>query len=1236
MPRTINTPAGVPSSTTKRPLLTSDPSTWTASNVPVQVVQACPGEALRPFRSGCPSPRLDEPCPGTSEHALSCVSLDADEALHAIEHHYTYANWSICRFTDHSHVTYVPDIVWEIDAHAGPRVWISDPTYYVPSIAAAVHVGRRIYDYLVETVGVDPTYITTSITRMGARVTVDWRAVGPRTIAEVLAVVRYVETQVFGAGELEALSERLRKAMQVQTHRVLKEFRKLVDDDYDDPKIEASVTIDGGIYGVSDRATLDRERADQFKGPLCRPPGALHTLSGPAAMWCRITPVPHQRFQVRHARWLARVSRSDRGPDISTFPEPGLFHVAWPETRRPESHRAIEGTASRPRLPPADGLCVLFQNWQSLELPEVYRQEVLRQERRRRPIQLSGDAVADVTPEVVDQIVVALRPTKVRRRENRIRLTCPYCHEFGAAVVYRDSGVFTCARTKCGIGSRHLTQVALDFGLGSLVPWRRASSQPLQHRRLRDLISKAPTWETIGRLQRQMNETVDHARRWLAETLDDALGRDDWMVLIVQGPTGVGKTTTMLDALRRHGVVVRAAFPRDDNRLALVDAYEPDLPVRVIDGRRESNCVEFGRLAIIQSRGLPARLVCNASCPSRRGCPYLAQFLGIDGVSLALNHAHLHFLDLKLLDNGSDLVVIDENPLNAAVETIDLDQRELDRFRLGVEIVFEDETIDDVTLDDATVTRSAATPGVEALIRRLEEALTTDQMARSSATAGRDILADLALAQHWFCDGRLASILDGIDEGDLERHDAEVFAAAERYLEDPTCMPAPPRAVLRDLVGGLRDLQQVYDTSAHRPSSLCAVRDGSAWRLRLTQRRNLMHGRTIILSSTLTPAQFLLAFGDVVGVEVVQPEVAQRERRIIVGDRQLGTVKLLGSKPKESELRGHVFETAHHLIEAEKKRTSMPVAVMGRAAVLNAYLEQAIGEPLPARLRMPFRYERVERMAELRALTEPLGLLCGYAGGVSGSNEFAVEGRFVRSLVVLGGILPPLDDIEAHWRGAYSEYPFTEEAEEFPGMRLRVDRGVDWSVVPRTVPYHGTELGDGEATVVLAATNVFGFADALANEILRHSYEDELVQMVGRMRGCIPDPERTEARAYIIAHVAVPGWPVDEVITLDELRKRVGLEPLGHRRAGRPRHRGPEALAKRIESRGRQKTIVWMVEYLMRSDTRADLRMPKWRDCVTMVNDKLGEAGQRLLSEEEWQLAKEAAQAVRTMDRKIS
>src|SRR5690606_3186564 len=118
-----------------------------------------------------------------------------------------------------------------------------------------VLVGRKVFDYLVDVLGVDPKYVTTCVTRMGARVTVDWRAFGPRRLHQILAVVRYVETKVFAVGELECLGVRLHRAMTIQARRLDRRLEQVLEAIVTTTPFKASVTIDGGIYRVSERAT---------------------------------------------------------------------------------------------------------------------------------------------------------------------------------------------------------------------------------------------------------------------------------------------------------------------------------------------------------------------------------------------------------------------------------------------------------------------------------------------------------------------------------------------------------------------------------------------------------------------------------------------------------------------------------------------------------------------------------------------------------------------------------------------------------------------------------------------------------------------------------------------------------------------------------------------------------------------------------------------------------------------
>jgi hypothetical protein len=867
MPRSSTTPPR-----TARPLLPDDPSTWTNNRVEAYVVQAVPHtqteHGLPLLREDCHVER-DEPCPGTSYHAIHGVRLDRDEALHAIDSHYTQANWSLCRFVNHASPQYVADLVFEIDAHlhGGGSPFFPDASFYTPAIGVAALAGRRIYDYLVGQLLVDPGFITTCVTRMGSRVTVDWRAFGPRRLHQILAVARFVETQVFKEGELHALSQRLRRAMVIQVGRLHRELEKVLEECVATREFSTSVTIDGGIYGVSDRLARSKETAADFKGPLIRPPGTLHSASSASTMWFRVTPVPHDRFRARHARWLARVSRSSAGPDVAKFEIPKLFITPWPETRRRAGDPRVEGRGDRPRIAPAAKLIELFENWDKLDLPPNYREEVEKQQRRGALRRTTTTATAEITRDVIDAVVHSSGLSKVKARREMYRFECPYCLTRGSknlGSLFYESGVFHCFSDNCEAkDGKSLYDFASDRGVGSLVPFRTQSSTLLRWVPKRDLPAReTPVWSDIARVEREVFPDVEKLRDWMSERLDVLLSEDhDWRVLVITGPTGIGKTTRVLDALKRHGIVVRGTVPRDESREPLIDV----LGARPINGRRtgdDGNC-KNADIDVLKARALPFRLVCNSACPHREGCSYLAQFEDLSGVSLALNHQHLPFLDMDMFDNGAQHVLIDENPLLAAIETIELDHKELDLLRVGTELsssAWTNEPVEDVSLDDPLIRRRVgATPRLEELITWLEEVLTLESM----SVFKEDVAGDLPLARHWTRDGRLVSILEGIDDADLEVHDAAVFETAEAYLRDRD-KPRPPKGGFRTIVRGLRELTFRVMLQSAQPAPLYSVRGERAWSIHVTQRRDLLHGKTIILSSTITPTQFLAAFGEVV------------------------------------------------------------------------------------------------------------------------------------------------------------------------------------------------------------------------------------------------------------------------------------------------------------------------------------------------------------------------------------
>jgi hypothetical protein len=162
----------------------------------------------------------------------------------------------------------------------------------------------------------------------------------------------------------------------------------------------------------------------------------------------------------------------------------------------------------------------------------------------------------------------------------------------------------------------------------------------------------------------------------------------------------------------------------------------------------------------------------------------------------------------------------------------------------------------------------------------------------------------------------------------------------------------------------------------------------------------------------------------------------------------------------------------------------------------------------------------------------------------------------------MGNIIPNLTNVARDHRGLFADVS---------------DEPVDWTQTFRTVPFEGTEH-DGYVQV---AKNVIGYRDDAANAILHGIYEGELLQIVGRMRGQLDDPldPAITPTVFMFGSVAIQGWPVDEVIGLDDLRGRIGLAV----KDSRPRGRTSavpleEQIRRRWSKNGPAATMRWLVK----------------------------------------------------------
>ena len=381
-------------------------------------------------------------------------------------------------------------------------------------------------------------------------------------------------------------------------------------------------------------------------------------------------------------------------------------------------------------------------------------------------------------------------------------------------------------------------------------------------------------------------------------------------------------------------------------------------------------------------------------------------------------------------------------------------------------------------------------------------------------------------------------------------------------------------------------MNEVSPLQAYRPEK------SGPWVLRLTVRRTFLESssKVIFLSATTTPERQQLLVGAPSESSrwiVFRPKLKRKDHRVVIADKSYSKTSLLSKEG--TALRERLFETTKKLIETERSRTGLPVAILGPSPIMNMFLAEMLGKKEAARHKMPFTTDRVAKVAALKLATERHGFIAGYAYGVAGSNEFFVmDGgakRFVRSVIILGNPIPNLREFARSHRGLFSDFVRYENDNEGFGIGPRVVGEIvipDWRETFRAVPFEGQEK-EGKT---LVAKNVIGFGDDVANSILAGRYEAEILQMAGRSRPYLDDPidPTIQPRVYVFAGVAIPGWEVDEVLGLEELREQLGLD------AEKPKTRGGSKSTKTLEDQvrdrckkdGAVKTITWLAKGFLR------------------------------------------------------
>lgn len=1110
---------------------TSESRRWRNDEYPYYIVQALqPEHAL-----SSPKALLEEPCdggeqcPGTHRSAFSGVCLARRDALHALRH-YGYANQSICRFKSNVRAEYAVDLTVDIDAHDRLPSALRKTTFD-PYIAAAVEAGRIWLDWLIG-FGVWPGFITTSVTRMGARVTVDWRAFGPRRVHEVVTVARHIQCLVFAEGQLEAIAAK---------HVV--------------PTLE----VDLSPYKCADHPRADARGENTFKGKWLRPTLALHSRSRDD-MWFRTVAVPHDRFRVEHAGWLVDVSRNAGTHNLEIFDHKLVaFNRRVPEAREPRwDHLVEQHPLGVECLPLVD----LFERADVLEVLPEHRDEIDAAWRRSNGCRITRREF-DVKEE--DVLAIADELGTYRRHGNKVAFeTCPRAqcrgrHSKWKTELFLDNGQFHCYKASCD-RSIPIHDLAREDGCSHLLTLRRQSSRVSGLVPVSGPVSDGDPWQGADYqvIDREF-DTVEALCDDRGKAYDDFMRDERATTLLDLSQTGTGKTSTtirLLKGLAAAGRPFRVFVPRTES----ATPYLEELPsARFVRGRTAKiaahpdpvlNC-RNKHLEMVSSNWEPiAQTLCNEGCEHFGGCTYLRQFEELEGQSLVLNHPYA-MRELKAIKNDSVLDVVDEDPITYVGRHVELNAKDLERLKTDLRIEVDpllNESMradpelrpyaDDISADDARLVRGPSNSRIDRLITGLARCLERDHVAGVDLRYGQEpLLGDRDLARVMFARPDVTEAVDTIADDDVDLIEAQGAELSALYrasdgVQGPDERLWPPKRVFRQLVTALRDAAYAHRAGRDFTSALQLVRSRGRWVYHLSERHEFLPGsrKIIILSATLTPERLRL-LGREWGVTVYRASLPKREERIVVCDQSFSTSALHGAKSDAK--RARLFETLRAVIDGERTRTGLPVALLGTSKTINAF---NAWNGVEARLRLPFPAEvREERFRELKSRTVALGYIPGLVHSVSGSNGFEVDGQFCRVAVVLHAI-PNLTDFARVHRGLFAGL-MRDVEEPLMGLLIPEPIMVDWTQTFRSVAWPCSEL-NGLAWV---AHNVCGYRDPIANELLLGAYQGGALQALGRIRSGLVTSGETP-RVYLFGPLPLPRWPVDHWRSLEEVRDCHGLD----------------------------------------------------------------------------------------------